>query len=117
MKIILDTSFILTGLKFRIDIFSELEKVCDFPYKLYVIDKTLDELKNKPASKLALDLIKAKSIEIIKTKKDRNVDRLMLEIVDKEYLVATQDRELKKKIKNKGIKVITIRQRKYLLLE
>ena len=45
-KIILDTSFILTAIKFRIDIFLELERICIFNHKISVIDKTLHELKN-----------------------------------------------------------------------
>ncbi len=116
-KIILDTSFILTALKFRIDIFSELERICDFPYELFIIDKTINELKDKQNSKLALDLINKKDIEVIKTKKDKNVDYLILDLVDKDYIVATQDIGLKNQLKDKGIKIITIRQKRHLLME
>ena len=72
-RIVLDTNFLLAVSQFHIDIFSELERILDFPYKIYVVDKTIDELnkvlesggKGKSAAKLALDIIKGKA-EVIK---------------------------------------------------
>ena len=79
IQVILDTNFLMAVSQFRIDIFAEIQRICDFRYKLYIIDKTLDELKglieqNKGkdgrAAKLALSLIKQKHISIIKTDKE-----------------------------------------------
>ena len=59
--------------------------------------------------------MKHKNIEQIKTKKDRIVDVLILNIVNKdEYIVATMDAELKRELKEKGVPVVVIRQKKYL---
>lgn len=110
-KIILDTSFILTALKFKIDFLSELNKLSDFNYELYVLDKTIDELKNKPLGKLAEELIKQKNIKIIRTDKGK-VDDLLLE---QEGIIATQDMELKKLLKAKNKRIITIRQKRFLI--
>ena len=112
-KIILDTSFILTALKFKVDIFSELNRICDFEYELYILDKTLDELKGKKLGKIAGEIIKQRNIKIIKTDKGK-VDELLLE---QDGIVATQDIELKRLLKEKNKKIITIRQRKFLILE
>ena len=114
-KIILDTDFLLTSLKFKVDLISEIERILDFKYKIFVIDKTLDELKNKKLEKLALELIKR--FNIIETKKDKIVDDLILELKDDNIIVATQDKELKKKLKREKIPIITIRQKKYLIID
>ena len=116
-NIILDTSFVLTAIKFKIDLSSELERICDFPYKLFIIDKTLDELRNKPNSKIALILIKHLNVGLIETRKDKNVDNLIMENADENSIVATQDIELKNRLKAKAIKVITIRQKQHLIIE
>ena len=50
--IVLDTNFLITALKFRIDIFDDIEKICDFDYEIAVLDKSLDELNGKPNEKL-----------------------------------------------------------------
>ena len=68
-KILLDTNFLLIPSQFKVDIFSELERICIFNYKLYVLDKTVDELKyiiekqkgkHKEAAKIGLQLLKLK---------------------------------------------------------
>lgn len=117
-RIILDTNFLLAISQFKIDIFSELERICDFPYTVWILDKTVDELnkiireqkgKNKKAAAFALQIIQDK-VKVLKTE-EGSVDNILINLADKENLVATQDRELKNKIKT-GI--IVIKQKKYL---
>ena len=123
-KIILDTNFLLIPYQFKVDIFSEIDRIILEKYQLYILDKTLDELekivkdkeqkgKNKLAAKLALLLVKAKDVKIIKTKKDKLVDDLIVELADKDTIVCTQDTELKKRL---PCKIITLRQKKKLIL-
>ena len=125
MKIILDTNFLLIPSQFNVDIFSEIDRIILEKYKLFIIDKTIDELKsiikeknqkqrNKRAARLALQLIKAKKLNIIKTKEDLIVDDLILKL--KGYAVATQDIGLKQKLKQKRAKIITLRAKKKLIL-
>tara|TARA_Y100000310_G_scaffold186269_1_gene186351 strand:- start:8098 stop:8448 length:351 start_codon:yes stop_codon:yes gene_type:complete len=113
-KIILDTDFLLTSIKFKVDIFSEINRICEFNYTLHIIDKTLDELKNKKLENIALKLIK--KLNIIKTNKDKTVDDLILELKEDNLIVATQDQELKKRLKKENIQIITIRQKNHLSL-
>ena len=117
MKILLDTNFLVTSIKFRIDFFSEIERICDFRYNLVIIDKTIGELKkiNNIESKIALKLIKNKKVNIVKTKEGK-VDDLILNIADKDYIIATQDKELRRRLRDKNIRLLTIRQKKYLSL-
>ena len=120
-RIILDTNFLLAVSQFKVDIFSEIERICDFPYTLYMLDKSIDELnkiirtpkkKDKAAAKLALALIKGR-IKILKSK-GSFVDDILASIADDNTIIATQDKELKKRIKTR---IITVKQKKYLAFE
>jgi len=44
-KIILDTNFLMAVGQFKVDIFSEIYRICNFNYQLFIIGKTVDELK------------------------------------------------------------------------
>lgn len=112
MKVILDTDFIINCLKYKIDVLAELSRIMDQPYEVCILDQTISELKGKPLEKLALAFIK--SLKVIETKKDKPVDELVFE--QKDIIVATQDKELKEKLKKAKIPIIFIRQKSYLKL-
>ncbi len=123
-KIILDTNFLLIPIQFNVDIFSEIDKICLFKYKLYIVDKTIDELntiieiqkqKHKLAAKVALQLLKKKGVGVIKTPAG-HVDDLILDLLDENTILATQDALLRKRAVKKGIKLIFLRSKKYLVL-
>ena len=123
-KVILDTNFLMIPLQFRVDIFSELNRICHFNYTLLVYGQTVDELKNvmkkqkglhKKAAQFALKLIKLKNIEIIDSEQ-RDVDSLILENLDKDTIVATQDIMLKKEVLEKGSSVVILRKKQHLQL-
>jgi rRNA-processing protein FCF1 len=108
-----------------VDYVEEIRRICDFKYNIYIIDKTIDELNNiiekkkgktKLNAKLAKIILTKKNINKINTKKDKIVDKLILEQANKQTLVATTDSLLKKKLKNKGISVIVLRQKSHLKL-
>ncbi|HII88796.1 TPA: hypothetical protein HA253_04320 [Candidatus Woesearchaeota archaeon] len=135
VTIVLDTNFLLIPGQFKVDIFRELERIIDAPYRLVVLDATIDELKelrdkkgakgrDKDAAKLALRLVQAKTetqnINIV-TSAEPYVDQAILQMVqedrkDKKLVVATQDQELKRLLKKAGTKTITLRQKKYLII-
>ncbi len=124
-KIILDTNFLLIPYQFKVDVFSEIRRVCDFKYKLCIIDKTIDELKkimikqkgkDKMAAMLGLVFIEQNKIAKIKTKEKKNVDTLIISKSDKDTIVATQDAELKAKLKKKGIALIVLKGKSHLAL-
>jgi rRNA-processing protein FCF1 len=117
-KILLDTNFLLTVGEFKIDIFSELNRVCGFNYELFTLDKVADEIKNiikkqkgktKKNAEFALKLLK--KIRKIKTK-EGFTDDIIAEL-SKDYIVATQDNNLKKRLKGKKL---IIRQKNYIIL-
>lgn len=124
-KIILDTNMLMAIGQFNVDIFSEIERICNFKYELCILDRQTKELeeirkkrgKDSRAAKLATDLIKNKKVKIIKTISEKDVDSQILEFAQKNnYIVATQDKELKNRLKRKNLQVIFLRQKKYLEL-
>ena len=116
-----DTNFLLIPYQFKVDIFEEIKRIVLFKYKLCVLDKTIEELKkiikeqkgkHKLAAKLGLELVKSKHINIIHTKSLKNTDDTLAELSKKGYIIATQDKGLKVKIKKGNL--ITLRQKKYI---
>ena len=123
-KIILDTNFIIIPYKFNVDIFSEIDRISGFNYELCVIDKTIEELNKlaesgkgggKRAAKLALALLKSKKVRELKSS-GSYADDALLELASPINIIATQDIELKRRLKAKGVPFITLRQKKYLIL-
>jgi len=123
-KILLDTNFLLIPAQFNVDIFTEIDRIMLTNYKIYILDKTIDELekltkdpkqklRDRNAAKLGLQLIKAKKINIIKTNEDLLVDDLIVKL-QKDYIIATQDMILKKRLKTK---TIVLRQKKHLIIQ
>ncbi|MBI2646960.1 nucleotide-binding protein [Candidatus Woesearchaeota archaeon] len=121
-KIILDTNILLIPYLFKVDIFSEFDRICNFNYKLYIYEQTVDELKkiiknqsgkNRSAAKFALKMIKLKDLNIIRLK-NGNVDSIILNNLSNDMIIATQDLKLKNEILKKGTSVIGLRQKKYL---
>ena len=104
-KILLDTSFLITAAENKIDCYEELKG-----NELFILDKAIKELEKLKKGKLALLILKKKKIKTIKTNSKRSVDDLLVE--KKQYAVATQDIELKKRLKTR--KIFTIRQKKYI---
>lgn len=113
--IILDTDFIINSIKNHIDIENSIKNLCPYKSRIVVLDKTLEELEHKPLSNIAKQVIS--KWEILKTKKNKSVDDLILEYVqtDKNTIIATQDRKLKEKLKKGKTALITIRQQKYIV--
>jgi|FLOH01.1.fsa_nt_gi uncharacterized protein len=129
-KVILDTNFFLIPGQFHVDIFTEIKNLMLEPYILCVLDKTFDELKGieimgkfsdvraiKLGAALAHNLIKQQSLKILTSFSDKNVDDSLVEMSKKGVFIATQDKELKKRVKEKGAQIITLKQKKYLVLE
>ena len=122
-KIVLDTNILMAVLELKIDIFTEIQKALDYPYELFVLDRTLDELEKfikgsllskKQAAQFAKKLIASQKIRILQTEDPRPVDDILLDLED--FIVATVDKELKQALIKKSVPVLTIRQRKYVVI-
>ena len=119
----MDTSFLMAVFQLKIDILTEIDRVCDFRYEFCVLDKTIDELERlingsllskRQAARLAIKLLKTRNIHILPTSGEGTVDDLLVSLDG--YIVATVDGELKQRLKKKGTRILTIRQKKYVIL-
>jgi rRNA-processing protein FCF1 len=125
VDIYLDTNFLMLPYTRKIDIFSEIDRIIRSSYRLLLVPGTLEELEklcqtekgeHRRAAKMALAIAKAKNIPVLDSKqkdlymannsKKPIVDDIILALAQKDVIVATQDKELKKAVKEKGAGVI-----------
>lgn len=119
-RVIIDTNALMAIAEMRIDVFSEIERICDFPYEIYVLEGTIKELekimveqrlKYKRMAKLALALLRAKKISVLPSL--GGVDDYLVRCSEKGDVVLTQDMELKKRLQRP---YMTIRQGKWIVV-
>ena len=106
--IVVDTSFLLWSLKHKIDFLGWfIEEFGEKPVRTPSLER---ELRNKGAySRIALEIIKEWPVV---GEKKQSVDDEIVALAEKQSLkVATQDRGLKKRLKNKAM-IISIHNKK-----
>ena len=121
-QIILDTSLIISCIEFKIDWEKELNKIIDEKFRIIILDKVLTEIdkviekggKQGRYAKLAKEILK-KRYPVKKTQKG-HTDDILLSLA-RNSIIATQDKELRRRIKEQGKPRIVIRQKKYLTIE
>ena len=117
-EVVIDTNFFMVPFQFNVDIIDELEKALP-SYKLTTPIFVINELKglkrnNKGKIRLnadlALKLANSSNIEIkdISLENNETVDDALLRVSE---VLATNDIELKKRARKKGITVAYIRQK------
>lgn len=118
MRILLDTNMLLDAIKFHVDIVSEAKKFGK-PFTLSSCVSELERIstgKGREALQAKLALKLAKELPIDKT--EGRTDRAILKFAaNSECIVATNDKKLIKALKLKGIRVIRLRQKRYLVEE
>ncbi len=121
--ILLDTSFLIACAEFKIDYFCEIQRLLDCTFKFAVLNNVFDELcaliekgnsLQKQTARLAKTILEKKQVEVIAGQKRKKVDDILVEIASKNDIVATIDAGLKRRLKEKNISLIIIRQKKYL---
>jgi len=115
-EIILDTNFLTAPFQLdSIDIFQEIERI--FPQSdIYTIEDAVLEAKSIEDGrygKLVEKLIDKKHIEVLETEGEGSVDDLLVQI-SQEYVIATNDKELKERLLEVDAEVIHIRNESYL---
>lgn len=116
MRILLDTNFVLTCAKQKIDFVSLADEMFDEKIEWVVVEEVLDELKelskrkggkikDKNAAGVGLDILEGLEAEKIKVS-NKNVDiGIMNYIRGKGIILATLDRSLKKKVDNRILSI------------
>ena len=117
MKVLVDTNFFLLPNQFGVDIFDELKL-----YDMFTLSACMEELKkistkkgkDGTAAKIGLKLIGMNDVDIVRVK-GRNCDKAILDYASRENcIVATNDKELIKALKSRGVKIIRLKQKKFL---
>lgn len=126
MKILLDTNFIITTTRQKIDIQALADQIITEPIEWLIPQDVLNELGNikdrqgtkladKAAAELSFEIIKTLSPKIIELPgRNPNVDiKIVNYILGKPIVLATLDKNLKSRVRNK---ILTIRGKKNLEL-
>jgi rRNA-processing protein FCF1 len=119
--VVLDTNFLLLPFQFRINIIRELDYLIEVSHRYVISSRTLHELeklgktvgKNGMAARLALKLVKASGVEVVKS--DMPVDDWVVRYSkDNDAIACTNDRILRKRLMGLGVKVVTLKSRSKL---
>lgn len=125
-KILLDTNFLVAPFQFSFPLFDELDRL--YPRnELYTLDDAVQEAKSIESGRygsLVEKLIETQGIEVMETEDDETdsnvssgdvetVDDLLVSLSDR-FVVATNDRELKERLLDRGREVVIIRGKNHL---
>ena len=127
VKIIFDSNFLLIQPQFCINIYEELENKLNRKIERIIISPIYEELqklskrkKIKERKNALMTLQFIKNFDIIKVERLQNetVDDLIIRLAKKwNCPVATNDKELRRKLRNRSIAVIYLRQKSRLEVE
>ena len=132
--LIFDTNFLFVPFEFRVEIISEIKRILGTKVKIVIIEETLKELeaiekkktKNKKFLSLIVTFLHTYNVSILtntQVQKQSNndtskplthyVDDILLTL-PREWIIATNDKELKQTLWKIPRKVIFMRQKSYL---
>jgi hypothetical protein len=119
--IIFDTNFLFVTFEFNIDVIAELKRLVSSNFTLYIYEGTISELKNIERKKeknkkflpLIMKMLTLYKFKIIKSNLNY-IDDQILENINGKSLIATNDKELRNKIRKQGKKVLYMRNKSYL---
>jgi rRNA-processing protein FCF1 len=127
IRVLLDTNFLMLTLRFGVDIQSELECILEAAFVLSTTPAVVEELEQLK-TKVKQNEVKIIEFAIIfasrvlkiddKLKPQEKVDDQLLRLAEKnEFIVATTDTELRRRLRKEGLPVIFLRQRRYLAID
>jgi len=127
IKVIVDSNFLFIPSQFKIDIFEELMNLLNQRFEPVLFSSTFQELrsmaekgspKRRKQASLALELAKkCHLVNIEKGAGETNDDMILRIAAQWKSPVATNDRELRMKLRNRNIPVIFLRGKSRLALE
>ncbi len=127
VKIVLDTNFLTIPAEFGVDIFSEVKRVIERSVIFIVLQPVLTEIEYRLARprnkaeerkfRIAMSMIDRCDVVSVHSS-DMPVDDVLIDYAhSNNAVIATCDKELKRKAKNEGIPVLYLRGRKYIALD
>ena len=129
IRVLLDTNFLMIPIEYEINVFDEIEKLLNRKPEYITISSVINELKEiakkgkvkeRKAALTALKLVneyKVKVIEDYNIKGEKTDEKIinLARILKGNVVIATNDRELRLRIRKMGIPVIMYRERDHRL--
>ncbi|MFH1055915.1 MAG: DNA-binding protein [Candidatus Altiarchaeota archaeon] len=121
MIVLLDTNFLLLPKQHKIDIFSEIQRLVPEKHTLATLSPVVEELhhlagtrtEDMVAAKVALQMLEQNGVEIIPA--DKEADEAIIEYAAANpTLVATNDKDLKRRLKKTVQGIIHMRGKNHL---
>ncbi len=121
MRIILDTNFLIDLNRYKIDL--ENINVLTGKKEIITLDLVVRELnrialsrkRDSKYAKLGLKLINLHKIKILPSS-EKSADKALINLGNKNTIIATNDAKLRKKLRSIGVKTIYLRAKKRLEL-
>ena len=112
-------------LRFGVDVFTMADEALNDITSFYVSSRVIDEINllkrdAKPSfeKELLFALKMAEQCEILEDASETAVDDSLIQLAKQNNLViGTSDSELRKKARHEGVRVLYLRQRRYLVLD
>jgi len=127
LRIIIDSNFLLVPAQLKLDIFEGLMNLLNQNYESIVLSTTIDELRSivkrgapklRKQAEMALKLAEKCSLVSVDRKTGETNDEVIIRVAkQRKWLVATNDSELRKRLRNISIPVVYVRQKSRLELE
>lgn len=125
--VIFDANILILPLSRSLNVFEGVREALGTDYKPVVLSVTLDELElmagsgslaQRRRAKFALELARRCDVVKVERKTGETVDNVILRVaVSNGWAVATNDKGLRKKLREKGVPVLFLRANKRLVLE
>ena len=124
-KLLVDTNFLLIPVRFKVDIFIESQNAVNDVIEFYVSSRVMDEIqilkeRSKGAFVRELKLAErlAENCTVIKDDSRTRVDQSLINLATREgMMIGTADSELRQNARKAGVKVVYLRQKRYLVLD
>ena len=122
IKVLLDTNFLLTMVRHKIHGFEEIKG--KLPAEFYTLSRVIHEFKSlgnsdkKIKNEVAIveAVLKSNKVKIIDSTKE-DTDSELVELSKQGYVIATNDKLLRRRVKQAGGKTIYIRSLTYIDVE
>ncbi len=119
-EVIMDTNFLLVPYQFKVDVFTELERLLDGPFTLVVPSKVVGELRGiarnpgrtGAAARFALKILESRGEKAKQVESKLPVDDWLFEYArQNRAVVCTNDRGLKQRLKAERLRVVGLRSK------
>ncbi len=124
-KLLCDTNFLIIPLRFGVDVFTETDNALNDITSFYVSSRVIDEIKllketAKPSfeKELLFALKMAEQCVVVEDDSTGLVDESLIDLAEEHgFIIGTTDSELRQRARTYGVKVVYLRQRRYLVLD